>query len=92
MSDEEKDKPEDEDKTAIYFNLAIEAWCEQFKPALDTDQADKVTMADILDALDSYYGTKDLFIGTSVFIALKNRGYVTTFDAVSNQFKILVSQ
>lgn len=94
MSDEEKTKQEEDDeaKSALYFQLAIEAWCKQFEPAQDPDQADRVSMEDILSALDSYYGVKDSFKGTSVFMALKERGYITTFDAASNQFKILVSQ
>ncbi len=94
MSEDEKNTPEADEnaKQTIYFELAIEAWCNQFKPADDPDQAEKISMYEILEALDSYFGTKNGFSGTSVFMSLKERGYMTAYDGVENQFKILVSQ
>jgi len=93
MSEDKPIAPEDDgSKATLFFELAIEAWCNQFKPANDPDDSQKLTMEEILEALNSFYGVSTVFVGTSVYLALKERGYKTIFDAAANQFKVLVSQ
>jgi hypothetical protein len=69
---------------------AIDLWCDQYHPCSIAENAQMVSMQDILEALDSLYVTT-AFPGPLVFAELKKRGYVTHYDGASNQFKILVS-
>lgn len=78
------------EETNGLFIQAIDAWCDQFPPSADQHEGGHQSMYDILDALNSYYGLRDGFTGTSVLTALKQRGYISIYDAASNQFKIVV--
>jgi hypothetical protein len=82
----------DDEATSELYNEAIEAWCNQFHPTSDQDEGDQVTMYEIIEALNSFYGLSNGFSGTTVFKTLRERGYKSIYDAASNQFKILVSQ
>lgn len=80
-----------DDTTNELFIKAIDAWCEQFPPSENPNEAGQQSMYDILDALNSFYGLTNGFTGTAVLVALRERGYQSIYDAASNQFKILVS-
>jgi len=89
----ENEIPEiDNDTTNELFIKAIDAWCKQFPPSETINEGGQQSMYDILDALNSFYGLTNGFTGTTVFVALRERGYQSIYDAASNQFKILVSQ
>lgn len=72
------------------FNQAIDAWCEKFPPATDPENCGTVSMYEIVEALDSFYGMHEYYKGTTVYTALQQRGYKSIYDAVSNTFKIMV--
>ena len=84
MSEEQKQSSDD------LFILAIDLWCEQYHPSSSLENAQTMSMQEILEALDSLYVT-DSFSGSIVFAELKKRGYITKYDAACNQFKILVN-
>jgi len=86
MSEEQKQC----ETTGDLFISAIDLWCDQYHPSSSDENTQMMSMQEILEALDSLYVT-DSFSGSVVFAELKKRGYVTKYDAASNQFKILVN-
>lgn len=69
---------------------AINAWCAEYHPADPAEEHDTKSMYEILEALNSVYGMSGAFDGQEVLSELKKRGYLMGYDAMQNQFKIMV--